>query len=307
MRRERLKEENRKTNFWSILWSYYKNEHVSQGLFALGFFLFGSLYSSYLGYRINPSNLILGIFILLFYLLGMEFLNLIFLDDTELERSFVVNFGAQNFKLIFFLLAAAMIGAGLVISIVRLDDQTSLFISGGIILTIFLYTVKPVRLIFSGYGEILQAFLVAFLIPSLGYSIQVGGNVHYNLVYLCLPFYFLVLAHQYIMENKSLSRDIQKYRTTAVMRFGSEITLRIAIYLIVFSYIFMLLLGLSKLPWRFVVRWYISIPVAVYLIGHLNNILSGKKPNWALIDFLSNGLVWLNLLLMASALLFLWF
>ena len=91
------------------------------------------------------------------------------------------------------------------------------------------------------------------------------------------------------------------------MRFGSDLTLRIAMYLIAFSYVFILLLGLNKLPWRFVVRWYVSIPLAVYLIWHLNKIYNGEKPNWTVVSFLSNALVWLNLLLMAYAFLFLSF
>lgn len=285
----------------------YKDFHVSNWLLAIGFFVFGSVYSLYLGYRIDLSSLITGVFIILFYLLGMEFLNLLFLDDGKIERSLSSEFGSQNYSLNFFLLSAALIGTGMVLSFLQLHDSLSLYISTGIVLINLLYTVKPMRLIYSGYGEILQTFLLTFLFPAFGYSIQTGGNMHPNLVYICLPLFFVVLAHLYISENRSLSSDIQKYRTTAVMRFGSDLTLRIAMYLIAFSYVFILLLGLNRLPWRFVVRWYVSIPLAVYLIWHLNKIYNGEKPNWTVVNFLSNALVWLNLLLMAYAFLFLSF
>ena len=297
----------KKTNFWSLVRNYYKTIHVSNWLLAIGFYVFGSVYSLYLGFRIDLSTLITGIFIVLFYLLGMEFLNLLFLDDGKVERSLNSDFGDQNYSLNFFLLSAALIGSGMVLSFLQLDEPLSRYISTGIVLTILLYTVKPIRLIYSGYGEILQTFLLAFLLPAFGYSIQTGGNLHPTLVYICLPLFFVVLAHLYISENRSLSSDIQKYRTTAVMRFGSELTLRIAMYLIAFSYVFILLLGMNKLPWRFVVRWYVSIPLAVYLIWHLNKIYNGEKPNWTLVSFLSNALVWLNLFLMVYAFLFLSF
>lgn len=300
-----MKEEKKKTTFWSVIWSYYKNNHVSHWLLTLGFYIFGFVYGLYLGYRIDVPNLITGAFILFFYLLGMEFLNLLFLNDNEMERSLISDFGNQNYKLNFFLLSAALIGAGMTLSIIHLHAPLTLYISAGIVLAILLYTVKPARLIFSGYGEILQTFLIAFLVPTFGYSIQTNGNLHYRLVYVCLPLFFVVLAHLYISENRSLSSDIQKYRTTAVMRYGSELTLRIAMYLIAISYVFILLLGLNKLPWRFVVRWYVSIPLAVYLIWHLNRIYNGSKPDWILVNLLSNALVWLNLLLMAYAFLFL--
>ena len=77
----------KKTNFWSLVRNTYKDFHVSNWLLAIGFFVFGSVYSLYLGYRIDLSSLITGVFIILFYLLGMEFLNLLFLDDGKIERS----------------------------------------------------------------------------------------------------------------------------------------------------------------------------------------------------------------------------
>lgn len=286
-----------------ILYSYSQLQILEILLSTLFFFL-GIAYSTYIGYTIDIPNLILGLLVVIFLSIGMEFLNLIFSDDLELESSLKRRYGNINYKLIFYLVCIAFIGVGCTICIFNFWNGASIFLAGAILLTIFLLTVKPIRLLYSGYGEILRALLITFLTPSFAYSIQSGGKIHQTLVYLCIPLFFVVLAHLYITENRTLSQDIEKYHTTAVMRFGSVLTLRIAIYLIVFSYVFMLLMGISKLPWRFSLRWFLSVPVGLYLIAHLNRILSGKNPNWTLINFLSSSLVMLNLALMVFTLLF---
>jgi 1,4-dihydroxy-2-naphthoate octaprenyltransferase len=299
-----VKEQKVKKNFVSLLLQFYSDMHISDFLFTISFYLFGSIYCDYVGIEINIVDMCLGLLVILFFMAGMEFLNLIFSTDLDFERALRPYFGNLNYRMIFFVLAVTFIAIALVIVVFQLQNTVSLLISGMILLVIFLYTVKPFRLIYSGYGEIVHAFLVAFLTPIFGYSIQTNGELHPTLVYFCIPFFFVVLAHQFIAKNRSLSKDIEKYHTTAVMRYGSILTLRIAIYLIAFSYIFILLTGMAALPWRFVLRWYLSIPVAIYLIWNLNKVLSGEKPAWQLVDFLSRSLVLLNLILIIFSLLF---
>ncbi len=299
-----MKENKTKKDFHSIFLKFYANIHIADFLFSISFFLFGSLYCDYIGIEINITQLCLGILVIIFLLLAMEFLNLLFSTERDFDQTLFQRFGNLDYRMIYFLFAATFILLSAVICIFQIENSTSLLIAGLMVLVIIFYTVKPFRLIYSGYGELLQAFLITFLIPAFGYSIQTNGELHSTLAYLCIPFFILMLAHQYISENQSLSKDIEKYHTTAVMRFGSVLTLRIAMYLIAFSYIFILLSGMTALPWRFILRWYISIPVAVYLIWNLNKILAGEKPAWQFIKFLSYSLILLNLILILFAFLF---
>lgn len=300
----KLKEKKTKKDFGSLFLQFYSNIHIADFIFSISFFLFGSLYCDYVGIEINVTQLCLGMLVILFFLIAMEFLNLLFSTERDFDQALLRRFGNLDYRMLYFLLAASFILIAAVICIFQIKNSTSLLLAGLMVLVIFLYTVKPFRLIYSGYGEILQAFLITFLIPTFGYSIQTKGELHSTLAYLCIPFFILVLANQYISENQSLSRDIERYHTTAVMRFGSVLTLRVAMYLIAFSYIFILLSGVTALPWRFILRWYLSIPVAIYLIWNLNKILSGGKPVWQLIKFLSYSLILLNLISILLSFLF---
>ncbi len=299
-----MKENKSKKNFRSLFLQFYSTMHITDFIFSISFFLFGSLYCDYIGIEINVTQFCLGILVNLFFLIAMEFLNLLFSTEHDFDQTLFQRFGNLDYRMIYFLLATLFILLAALICVFQIKNPTSLLIAGLMVLVIIFYTVKPFRLIYSGYGELLQAFLLTFLIPAFGYSIQTNGELHSTLGYLCIPFFILVLAHQYISENQSLSKDIEKYHTTAVMRFGSVLTLRIAMYLIAFSYILILLSGVIALPWRFVLRWYISIPVAVYLIWNLNKILAGGKPAWQFIKFLSYSLILLNLILILFSFLF---
>lgn len=292
-----LKENKEKKNLASLFFHLFANLHVTDLVSSISFYLFGSLYCDYLGIKIDIASLCFGLLIVLFLLIAMEFLNLLFCSERELDQVLFQRFGNLNYRLIYFSLAATFIVIAAVIGILQINNPTSLFVAGLMIFFIIFYTVKPFRLIYSGYGEIIHAILITFLIPTFGYTIQSQGTLHVALAYLCIPFFVLVLADRFIAENRSLSRDIDRYHTTAVMRFGSVLTLRIALYLIAFSYIFILLLGLVAIPWRFILRWFISIPLAIYLIWNLNKVLSGEKPTWQLIAFLSKSLIFLNLML----------
>jgi 1,4-dihydroxy-2-naphthoate octaprenyltransferase len=276
---------------------FYSNVRVADFILSFSFFLFGSIYCDYVGIPINVTRLCWGLLVILFLLVSMEFLNLFFREERDFEDALLQRFGAFDYRMIFFLLAVACILVAAVICVFQIRTATALIIAALMLMVVMLYIAKPFRLIYSGYGEVIHAFLITFLIPAFGYSIQAKGGLHITLAYLCIPFFVLVLAHQFIAENRSLARDIKQYHTTAVMRFGSVLTLRFAMYLIAFSFIFILLLGVGTLPWRFIVRWYVGIPLAIYLLWNVNKVLSGEKPAWQLISFLSYSLILLNLML----------
>ena len=292
-----MKENKEKKISASLFLHFYSNLHVTDFISSISFYLFGSLYSDYLGIKIDIASLCWGLLVVLFLMIAMEFLNLLFCNERELDQALLQRFGNLNYRLIYFSLAATFILIAVVIGMLQLNNPTSLPLMSLMIFFIIFYMVKPFRLVYSGYGEIIHAILITFLIPTFGYTIQSQGALHIALAYLCIPFFVLVLADRFISENRSLSRDIDRYHTTAVMRFGSVLTLRTAQYLIAFSYIFILMLGLVAIPWRFIVHWFISIPLAIYLIWNINKILSGEKPAWQLVAFLSKSLVFLNLLL----------
>ncbi|NMB63105.1 MAG: prenyltransferase [Chloroflexi bacterium] len=300
-----MNQENPPKKFHTVWKLFLSDFHTTELSLSIALFLFGAVFCYYAGYKVDIFLVAKGLLVILFFLVGMELLNLIFTDDHSFETILVETYGVMDYRLIFYILAAVSIGVGTVITVFQIREKIALILAGTILLLIFFYTIKPFRFIYSGYGELLHAFLVGFLIPGFGYSIMAGSRIPLTLVYLCLPLFFIILAHLYLKSNRTLPSDIEKYRTTAAMRFGSVVTLRVVVYLIVFSYILVLLLGVDRLPWRFVLRWYFSIPVGVYLIWLVNQVLAGEKGNWTSIRFLSTSLVLLNVALLISSMLFL--
>jgi hypothetical protein len=171
-------------------------------------------------------------------------LNLIFTDNHTFETNLIETFGAMDYRLIFYILAAVSIGLGTVIAVFQIREKTALVLAGAILLFIFFYIIKPFRFIYSGYGELLHAFLIGFLIPGFGYSTLAGGRIPLTLVYLCLPFFFIILAHLYLKATVRFLR-YRKIQPTAAMRFGSVGNVAHSCVLIVFSIYLDALLGRS--------------------------------------------------------------
>lgn len=161
----------------------------------------------------------------------------------------------------------------------RLSASTILFLGLSLLVSVA-YAVPPTRLLDRGFGELLLAIQLAYLLPSIGFLLQ-AGTFHRLLNAIILPLAFLVLAALLTLDFSSYAEDLQYGRRTLLERVGWEIAAPLHHGLIIAAYI---LLGAAPmLGFSIGLLWpaFLTLPFAVLQIFWLRNITLGARPIWS--------------------------
>lgn len=158
----------------------------------------------------------------------------------------------------------------------------SSFLILGLSLAIILaYSIPPFRLSNRGFGELLLAIHLAYVIPSIAFILQ-SGDTHRFLA-LTIPLTFLAFAYFLVTNFQSFAQD-QKYgRVTFLTRLGWERVVPLHHIFLVFAYIFFLAMLPFGLPLSVLWPAFLTLPFAVYQIIQLRNIALGLPPNWTIL------------------------
>jgi 1,4-dihydroxy-2-naphthoate octaprenyltransferase len=141
------------------------------------------------------------------------------------------------------------------------------------------YSVPPIRLVTSGYGELTTSILVANLIPSFAFVIQFG-ELHRLVAMSTFPLTALHLAMMIIFEFPDYATDNKYEKLTLLVRIGWERSMTLHNILILSAY---LLLGLGMvfgLPTPIALPAFLTLPLALLEIWQLRRVALGVKPNW---------------------------
>jgi 1,4-dihydroxy-2-naphthoate polyprenyltransferase len=163
----------------------------------------------------------------------------------------------------------------------------SIFIMGLAFLGAFFYSVPPVSLDRSGYGELATSFLVAFLLPGYAFSLQTG-EFHRLVAMSGFPLVALHLAMMVSFEFPDYFNDVKHGKSTLLVRLGWQRGILLHDILVLTAF---LLLGLAlsfKMPAFAALPAFLSLPLALLQIWQFRNISAGSKPNWTLLTL--NGL-----------------
>lgn len=150
------------------------------------------------------------------------------------------------------------------------------------LLVVILYSVPPLRLVDKGYGEILLAAHLGFLVPSISFLLQSGG-FHRLLNSTILPVTCLFLAALLILDFPSYSEDLKYERQTLLVRMGWERAVPVHHVLVILAYV---LFGFESLfGFSLGLLWpaFLTLPFGLLQIYWLRNIALGAKPIWSLI------------------------
>ena len=144
---------------------------------------------------------------------------------------------------------------------------------------VVVYSVPPLRLVFSGYGELIVAILVANLVPAFAFLLQVG-ELHRLLAMSTFPLTFLLLAFALVSELEDYAVDVRHDRRTLMVRMGWQRGMVLHNGLILGAY---LLVGLALtfgMPMFIGMPAFLPLPVAILQIWQMRRIADGGKPNW---------------------------
>jgi 1,4-dihydroxy-2-naphthoate octaprenyltransferase len=187
----------------------------------------------------------------------------------------------------FIQVAATTLTVGAVLTVLllatgALNPPAAIFLSISFVMALA-YAVPPLRLIYSGYGELLQAILLANFFPALSFLFQTS-ELHRLLALMTFPLTFLFLSAALARSLRSYAEDMRRERLSMLVRLGWQRGMNLHNILILVSY---LLLGISMifgLPWRLALPAFFSLPVGLFQIWQIASIANGAKPRWSLLS-----------------------
>lgn len=143
----------------------------------------------------------------------------------------------------------------------------------------FFYSVPPVRLSGSGYGELTTAIIIAVLVPAFGFSLQTG-ELHRSLAMCTFPLAALTLASMLSLEFPDYASDLKTEKRTLFVRLGWQNAIRLHHILVLSAYALFVAALYLGLPLAIGLPPLFTLPLAALQIWYMNRIEMGIKPNW---------------------------
>lgn len=250
-------------------------------------YVLGTGIARYLGIPIRTDVFWIGLAAILFAQVSMDLLAGVFRpvaeslvgDDDPRRRR-----GVRNAAL-YVAIAALAAEAALALTLFkdgRLQGFSLLCLALSLVV-IVLYAVPPVRLLDRGFGELLLAIQVAYLDPSIGFLLQ-AGDYHRLLNASILPLTFLLLASLLALDFPSYAEDLNRGRTTLLVRLGWERAVPLHHGLLIAGYALLVAAMLLGFSFRLIWPAFLTVPFAMLQYIFLRNIALGAKPIWRLLS-----------------------
>lgn len=270
---------------------------LSRPLFLVGaalLFALGAGIARYLGNEINLGVYILGQAWVTFVQLSTHYLNEYFdasLDEDNPNRtpfsggSGALGPGRLQRSTALTLAYGCLAGAASVTTLMLIQGQLSplsLLFLGLIFLGAIFYSIPPVRLVSSGYGELTTSILVASLLPALSFSLQTG-DIHRLLAMSTSPLLMFHLAMMLAFELPDYTADLKHGKRTLLVRVGWEAGMQLHNLLILTAYLLLGVALLSGLPLAIGLPAILTLPIGLLQIWQMRRIALGYRPNWNLL------------------------
>jgi 1,4-dihydroxy-2-naphthoate octaprenyltransferase len=262
------------------------------------FYAIGAAVADYLGLRVNPAPLILGLLVTGATLLVAQYLNAYFTFPAA-RRDPASDLSTSHRLSRNVALYAAIIGGGILailltgMAVQRAAPLASWLMLGiGILLT-FAYCVTPLRLATSGYGELVAAIGLAGLVPAYGFALQTGET--HRLVWLATaPLIALTFAMLITLRLRDYAGDLQHERRTLIVRLGWDTGMRLHDGAILLAAGLMAAGLAGALPTRVGIGGAIVLPLAAAQIWQMRRIRTGYPPRWRILVSVAEALLMLT-------------
>jgi 1,4-dihydroxy-2-naphthoate octaprenyltransferase len=164
----------------------------------------------------------------------------------------------------------------------RLLPPVVLF-TGLSLVALILYAVPPARLFDKGFGELLLALHLAYVIPSIGFLLQ-AEQYHRLLNAVIIPLTLLAFATFVALDFPTYADDLKYERRTLLMHIGWERAVPLHHGLIIAGYALLACAPLLGFSYSLLWPAFLSLPFAALQIFLLRNIAMGAKPIWTLLS-----------------------
>lgn len=135
---------------------------------------------------------------------------------------------------------------------------------------------------YSGYGELVQALMIASMIPAFSYVLQ-AGKLHPLLLPATLPFVLLWMAAGMVFQLSGYAGDLHSDRHNLLIRLGWQRGILFHHVLLLVAYIFVGLTPVFGLAWRLIWPLLVALPFILLQIWLVNRIALGFPPRWLIL------------------------
>ena len=180
--------------------------------------------------------------------------------------------------------ALTLLAASTVVMLrLRIITPSSGSFLGLIFLLLMTYSVPPIRLVYTGFGELVLAILITDFIPGLAFLLQ-ADEFHRLLPLVAFPLTLLAVANFLALDFLSFASD-QKYgRRTLLLRLTWPRAVPLHHALLLAAYVLFVAAPFFGFPWRLLWPVFLTLPLAAYQIFMLRNIALGVKPLWTILS-----------------------
>lgn len=179
-------------------------------------------------------------------------------------------------------------------------------LEAGLLLVLFaalglLNALPPVRLSNRGFGEIVDAFLIASLAPTIGFFLQ-SGNFHRLLTLFTFPLFLIFLACFLALDFPTYADDLKYERRSLLMALTWQQAVPIHTLFLIAAYLLLAAGPLFDISFGLIWPVLLTAPIAVYQIFALRNISNGAAPLWGVFKLTAIAIMGLAAYLLMVAL-----
>lgn len=263
----------------------FRLSHPLQLLLAALTYFLGASIANYLGKPFRTDSFWLGLIAILLAQMSMNLLVEVFRPANEPVIGGETRKDRLTLRNNALYVSIASLTANAVIAFVlynnnHLSVSAFFFLLLSLVL-ILIYSIPPFRFINRGFGELLLAAHLAYVIPSIAYILQ-SGEAHRFLL-ITIPLMLLAFAYFIVMDFPSFASDTKYNRSTLLTRLGWERVIPLHHLFILLAYLFFLASPVFGLSLSLLWPAFLTLPFALFQIFQLRNISLGAPTNWTLL------------------------
>ena len=253
-------------------------------LAALTYFL-GTSIANYLGKPFRTDSFWLGLIAVLLAQASMNLLAEVFRPDNEPILANETRKDRLTFRNNALYVSVAALTANAVIAFLLYQNNhlsviAFLFLLLSLLL-VLTYSIPPFRFINRGFGELVLAVHLAYVIPSIAYILQSDETHRFLLV--TVPLTCLAFAYFIVMDFPAFALDSKYNRSTVLTRLSWERAVPLHHLFILLAYVFFLASPAFGLSFTLLWPAFLTLPFALFQIFQLRNLALGTPPHWTLL------------------------
>lgn len=149
------------------------------------------------------------------------------------------------------------------------------------LLLVLAYAIPPFRFINRGFGELVLAVHIAYVLPSIAYILQ--SDETHRFLLISIPLTFLAFSYFIVMDFPTFASDRKYNRSTLLTRLGWERAVPLHHLFVLLAYLFFLVGPVFGLSISLLWPAFLTFPFALFQIFQLRNLSLGAPTNWTLL------------------------